>query len=110
MLGAALQQAVGEPAGRGADVEAAAAGDVERQRVERVRQLDPAARDIRRRCVDLDLHVIGHQLSRFGCPRAPGTEMHVPGEHRRGGTRAGRKQATLRQQAVEADSGHGATR
>ena len=42
---AALQQAVGEAAGRGADVEAVAPGDVEPERVERVLELDPAAGD-----------------------------------------------------------------
>ena len=42
---APLQHAVGEAAGRGADVEAVAVGDVDPQRLERVVQLDPAAGD-----------------------------------------------------------------
>ena len=54
MGGAALQQAVGEAAGGGADVERAATGRIDPQRVERVRELYAAARDIRRRAVDLE--------------------------------------------------------
>ena len=43
---AALEQAVGEAAGRGADVERATARDGDPERVERVGELDPAARDV----------------------------------------------------------------
>ena len=50
--GAALQQAVGEAAGRGADVEAVEPGDVDAERVERVVELEPAARDEARPLVD----------------------------------------------------------
>ena len=63
MLGAALQQAVGEAAGRGADVERAAPGDVEAERVERVGELHPAARDVRAAPLDVELDVVGHQLA-----------------------------------------------
>ena len=52
---AALQEDVGEPAGRRTDVEAVEAGDVEPERVERVRELVPRARDVRRRRVDVQL-------------------------------------------------------
>ena len=45
--GAALQQHVGEAAGGGADVERLAAGDVDAEGVERVRELEPAAADVR---------------------------------------------------------------
>ena len=55
VLGAALEQAVGEAAGGGADVQRAAAGDVEPERVERVGELDAAARDVGRRAVDVEL-------------------------------------------------------
>ena len=48
----ALEQAVGEAAGGRADVERAAAGDGEPERVERVGELDPAAGDVGRRAVD----------------------------------------------------------
>jgi hypothetical protein len=33
--------------------------------------------------------------------------MDLPGQHGRGGAGAGREQAALREQAVEADAGHG---
>ena len=46
--GAALQQDVGEAAGRGADVEAVEARRIDAERVERVRELLAAARDVRR--------------------------------------------------------------
>ena len=45
--GAALQQDVGEAAGRGADVERTLAGRIDAEGVERVRQLDAAAADVR---------------------------------------------------------------
>jgi hypothetical protein len=44
---AALQEQLGKPAGRRADVETDAVRDVEMKVVERRRKLDPAARDIR---------------------------------------------------------------
>ena len=47
--GAALEQDVGEPARRGADVEAVEPGRVDAERVERVRELLAAARDVPRR-------------------------------------------------------------
>src|SRR5207244_5044168 len=42
---APLKQHVGETARRGADVEAVAAGRIDVERIERIRQLDPPARD-----------------------------------------------------------------
>jgi hypothetical protein len=51
--GAALQQAVGEAAGGGADVEAVAARDVDAERLERVLELDPPAGDEARRLSSL---------------------------------------------------------
>ena len=43
--GATLEQAVGEPAGAGSDVERPAAAHVESERIERIRELDPAPGD-----------------------------------------------------------------
>ncbi len=108
--GAALQQAVGEAARRGADVERLAPRDVDRQRVERVGELDAAARDELGRSVDAELDVVLHKLPRLGRSGAPGTEVHLACEHRRGGPRTRGEQPTVRQQAVEADPGHGAKR
>ena len=47
--GAALEQDVREPAGRGAEVEAVEARRIDAERVERVGELEPGARDVRRR-------------------------------------------------------------
>ena len=52
--GPALQEDVGEPARRRADVEAVEARDVDPERVEGVRQLVTCARDVRRRPLDLE--------------------------------------------------------
>ena len=78
MLRARLQQAVGEAAGRGAHVEAAAARGVDPQRVERVAQLDPAARDVRRRRVDAELDVGLDQLAGLGGLASPGPSRTWP--------------------------------
>ena len=106
MRRARLQQAVREAAGRGADVEAAAAGGVEPERVERVAQLDAAARDVGRRRVDAELDVGRDELARLGGARVTRPEADLAGHHRRGGAGAGREQPALRQQGVEADPGH----
>jgi hypothetical protein len=45
--GAAAEQHVGEAPGRGADVEAVAAYDIDREGVQGVRELEPAAADVR---------------------------------------------------------------
>ena len=73
---AALQQHVGEAAGRGADIDAEPAGHVDREHVERVRQLDAAAADPRVfRLRDMNLDVVGHQRCRLwppvALPRSP---------------------------------------
>src|SRR5207245_1331416 len=54
-----------EAAGRGADVERVRAGDVEAERLQRVRELLPAARDVRRRALDLELRFGVDLLSRL---------------------------------------------
>ena len=62
--GAALEQHVGEAAGRGADVEAVEPARVDPERVERVRELLAAARNVRRRRVDRELGVLVDLLAR----------------------------------------------
>ena len=52
---AALEQHVGEPAGRGAHVERLSAARVDGRRVEGVRELLAAAADVPRRPLDLEL-------------------------------------------------------
>ncbi len=103
-LGPTLKQAVGEPAGGGAHVEAAPAGRIDREGVERVGELDPAARHERRRGPHRQLRVLGDQLPGLG--RRALVDAHVPGQHRGRGTRAGVVQPALRQQGVEAALRH----
>jgi hypothetical protein len=55
---AALQQNVGEPAGRGTDVEGIETGDVDPERIERVRELVPGAGDIGRRRLNLERRLL----------------------------------------------------
>ena len=83
--------------------------NVDPQRVERVGELDAAAGDERRGRLDVELHVGGHELAGLGGAGAAG-HVDLPGDHSGGRPRAGREEPTLRQQAVEADPGHGATR
>ena len=95
MRGPALQQAVGEAAGGGADVERVATRDVDAERVERVGELDPAARDELRRRGDVELDVLGDELAGLLRPPPPGAEMHIAGDHRGRGARARREQPSL---------------
>ena len=67
---AALQQAVGEAAGRGADVERRGARRRRAEGVERVGELDAPARDVRRRRVDRELDVGVDELARLLRARA----------------------------------------
>ena len=76
------------------------------ERVERVAQLDPAARDVGRRRVDPELDVGLHELARLGGLRVARAEPHLARHHRRRGAGAGREEPALRQQGVEADPGH----
>ena len=94
--GAALQQAVGEAAGRGADVEAGAPGDVDRERVERVARASSRRARRTRRLGRPDSSAssatswLGFERQR---PVAP--DPHPPGAHRLGGAgpRAARARA-----------------
>ena len=60
--GTGLQQAVGKPTGRGADVHGVLARDVDVECVESVAELLAAARHVRRRHVDRHLGVRVHLL------------------------------------------------
>ena len=77
------------------------------ERVERVGELDPAARDERRRRGDVELDVVGDELPGLLRPPPPGAEVHVAGEHRGRGARARREQPALGEQGVEPHAGHG---
>ena len=91
-----LEQAVREPARRGADVGAVAARDVDGERVERVLQLLAAARDEARRPLDVELGVLGDLLARLV---VAGDE---PGEHERLRLRARLREPALDEEHVEA--------
>ena len=93
--GAALEQAVGEAAGRGAEVEAIEAGHVERDGVERVRELHPAARDERRRRLDRQLRALVDLRARL---RVAGDE---PGKDERLGLGTALREPALDEQDVQ---------
>ena len=98
--GAALQQAVGEAAGRGADVEAVAPFDVDAERVERVFELDAAARDEARPRVDDQRRLGLDQLARPQRDRAVLADPNLAGPHRARRGRARGEQAPLGQNRV----------
>jgi len=93
---AALEQAVGEAAGRRAQVEAVLAFGVDPERVERVRELLPAARDESRRGAHLELDVVGDLLARLCETR------HETGEDERLRLRAALREPALDQHDVQA--------
>ena len=106
--GAALEQAVGEAAGRGADVEAVEAGDVDPERLERVLELDPAARDEPGRLGHQQLGVLGDELARLQRQRPVVADPHPPGAHRLGGAGPRGGEPALGEQGVDPLSAHAA--
>ena len=76
------------------------------QRVERVRELDAAARDVRRRAVDLELDLRVDELARLLRAAPAGAEVHLARDDGRGRARARLEQPALRQQGVQAHAGH----
>ena len=93
---AALEQHVGEPAGRGADVERLAAVDGDAECVERMRQLDAAAADVRM------VRLLERDRRRHPATGVPGflrglaVDQHDAGQNQRARTLARRRQAALR--------------
>ena len=95
-----LQEAIGEAASRGADVEAVLPGRVDAEPLERVRELLAAARDEARRALDLELR----RLRPPACPacrsRGRGRQARVPApgcdSPRARARRAGRRAASSR--------------
>ena len=101
---AALQQAVGEAAGRRADVERPAAGDVDRERVEGGVELLAAASDEARRGPRDDDGVTGRDEPR----RLVGdgaVDQHPPGGDRRAGIGAAGGETAPDELGVEAPAG-----
>ena len=83
----ALEQAVGEPAGGGARVQAPAPGHVEAERVQRVGELHAPARDVLGPLGHLHVDVVGHHPAGLVGHRAPRGQADVPGDHRGRGPR-----------------------
>ena len=102
--GAALQQHVGESAGRRADVERLASGDVDLEGVERVGQLEPAAPDIG--MIGRD-QFDGRAVSTRCRPWSPaGRTPHLAGEDQRPRAFARSDEPTFDEQLIETEA-HG---
>ncbi len=95
-----LKQYVGEATRRGADVDAVEAGRVYSERVQPVRELLSAPRDIRRRLLDGELDVLRHRLARLVVAR------HEPREDERLRLCPRLGEATLDEDDVEALARH----
>ncbi len=95
---AAREQDLGEAAGRGADIEADATRDVDRQPVERMGELDPAARDPGKGGLGRERGIDRDRLGGFAHGRAVGGDV----AGRDGGLRLGAavEQAARHQQKV----------
>ena len=93
--GAGLEEAVREPAGRGADIEAVLARDVDRERGERMGELLASAGDEAGRLCDLEPCLLVEQ--RAGLVLAP----DASGEHEGLGLRPRHGQAALDEQHVQ---------
>ncbi len=92
---AALEEDVGEAAGRGADVDAVEARRIDAERVEPVRELLAAARDVRRRPLDRELGVLLDLVARLV------VAADETGEHERLRLRPRLREAALDEEDVE---------
>ena len=99
--GAALQQAIGEAAGRRPEIEATKAAHVERERVERPRELHAAARDVGVvGAAHLDRSVVRHE--RAGLVDAVPADEDLSREHEGLRARPRRREPAGHEQVVEA--------
>jgi hypothetical protein len=102
--GAALEQHVGEPPGRGADVERVPAGHLDTELIQRVRELQTATANVRVVVFpQLDASAIVDGRAGFG-GRTP-VDEHLAGQDQRPRPLARRGQATVDDEVVEADTG-----
>src|ERR1035437_1130714 len=98
--GSSLQQHVGEAAGRGADIEGAAAGGIHGEGLERVRELDAAAADVRMvGHGELDAGIRGG--GRAGLRDDLAVYPHLAGEDERTGAFTRRRQPAIEDKCVE---------
>ena len=100
---AALQQDVGEPAGRRADVEADEPGRVDRERVEGRRELVPAPAHVRLGFRDRDRRIGREQVARLSIAAGRVALPHpdLAGQDERLRARSRLDQATLDQQLIQ---------
>ena len=103
---APLQETVGEASGGGTHVDRRATGHRQPCRVEGVRELDAAARDVRRPLVHVYEFVVVDQLAGLGGGAPAGPEVHLPCHDRGRGARARREQAAVSEQCVQAPLAH----
>ena len=100
--GAALQQHVGEAAGRGADVERHHARGIDAEMVEAVGELEPASGDVGRACAaHLERQVGGDALPGLVQPPLAGEDL--PGQDQRLRLGAALGQPALDEQLIEAE-------
>jgi hypothetical protein len=94
--GAALQQDICEATGRRADIEAFAAGDGDLKSLERMRELQATAADVRViRGHERDICGVVHGGARLG--HRPPVYGHLPGDHQRPSPFTRRRQLAIEQ-------------
>ena len=103
---AALQQHVGEAAGRGPDVEADEPVRIDSERVEGGRELVAAAADVRVALLDLERREGVDEIAGLAVRSrpVPGPDAHPAGEQEGLGPRTRRGQPTVDEKLVEADA------
>ena len=98
---AGLEQAVGEPSGGGAHVEAQATLDLDAEGRQRALELLTAARGVARPCAHLDLDVRRNEHAGLRGDGSLRADPHLAGHHRRSGAAARVEDPALGQQRVE---------
>ena len=98
-----LQEAIGEAARRGPDVEAIQPCRVDPERGQRGGELVAAARDVRRPLIDLERGALRNRGARLRDDAA--VDAHAPGHHERLGTAAGLGEPALVEQLIESRHG-----
>jgi len=105
-----LKHAVAEAPGRGTDIKAVASGNVDFEGLERVLELDAAARYIAWALSDDQIGLRLDQLTRPQGKWAVMSELHLSGPYGSGRSRTRGKSSTLGEQGVEALARHAANR
>jgi hypothetical protein len=103
--GAVLEEAVGKAAGGGAEVETGEAGGVDGEGAEGGFELEPATADVGERLSELEWGIGVEGLGGFD--EQAGSAADLPGHDELAGTFARFGEATLDEEEVGADTGHG---